>query len=202
MIVGATTSSLAIDSLTITNNVVTLSSSALDPTKLTALDSFKVQFSDNIYSPDNVMYTISATYSFSDNPSDLHSLFKSNIASLRFIILPMIIIALLFLLVRVKYSFSAWLEYLHCIQLLGLTLYNLFPHSVDLSLYSFMVGVDYANFSYIYNVPLNLMTPCTDCVSLSGHIFIQDDMDYLRTMGSVLELFIGTCLIALLLMNW
>ena len=147
------------------------------------------------------MYTLSTIYSFNDNPSDLHSFLESHISGVRFIVLPMIIISLLFLLIMVKHSFFAWLEYLHCIQLLGLTLYNLFPYSLDLILYSFMVGVDYANFSYIYNVPLNFIAPCTSCASFSGFIFIQDDMDFLRNIGSILQLFLFMCILVLILVN-
>ena len=201
-LVGATTASLTIDSLTIINNVLTLNTTAFTPTQLTPLHSFKVQFADNIYSADNVMYTISTIYSFSENPSDLRLLLSPNLVVIKFIVLPMIIIALLFLLPMVKYLFFGWLEYLHCIQLLGLTLYSLFPHSFDLDVYFFLVGVDFANFSYIPNIPLIFISPCTDCVSLSGYAFIQDDMDYFRSMGSVWELFLFICLLTLVLMKW
>ena len=98
-----------------------------------------------------------------------------------------------------KYSIRGWIEYTHCIQLLGLCLYNIFPYSFSLEVYSLMIGVEYANFSYIYNAPLNFIQPCSDCVSFSGWKFIQGDMDYLRAMGSILELFCFVCVLNIIL---
>ena len=73
---------------------------------------------------------------------------------------------------------------------MGLTLYAIFSNSLDLDLYSFVIGLDYANFSFIYNVPKNLLSPCTSCVSFTGYAFVQGDMNFLRMMGSIIELWI------------
>ena len=73
---------------------------------------------------------------------------------------------------------------------MGLTIYALFSNSLDLNLYSFVIGLDYSNFSFIYNAPKNLISACTSCVSFTGYAFVQGDMNYLRMMGSVLELWV------------
>ena len=184
--VVAGSAALTVSSLSITNNVLTLTTDTITPAELTPLHSFQVSFSDNLYSTDGTMYTISTLYSFTTSPSDLQPFLAVDWPVLNFIALPFIVIALLFLLFMIRYSFYGWLEYLHCIQLLGLTLYGLFPYSLDQQLFAFMVGVDYANFSYIYNLPLHFISSCTQCTSLSGFAFIQGDMDYLRAMGSIL----------------
>ena len=116
-----------------------------------------------------------------------------------FILLPLIVLSLLAMIFKIKYSLRGWIEYMHCIQLLGLTVYSIFPYSFSLEVYSLMIGVQYSNFSFIYNAFLNLIEPCSDCVSLSGWKFVQGDMDYLRVMGSVLQLLAFVCIVSIAL---
>lgn len=102
--------------------------------------------------------------------------------------IPFLIIAAIILLFKIKYVYYSWMEYVHCIQLVGLTYYSIYPYSVSLQLYSFLMGANYANFSFIYNVPLQHISPCLDCSSYLGFAFTQGDMNFLRGIGSVLEL--------------
>lgn len=86
------------------------------------------------------------------------------------------------------------IEYIHCIQLLGLTFYSIYPHSAQLNLYSFVKGFDYANFSFIINIPAEYITPCYDCKSLVSFSFAAGDMNWIRLMGGLL-----LCLVIMLI---
>lgn len=87
---------------------------------------------------------------------------------------------------KIKYIYRILIEYIHCIQLIGLTFFAIYPHSAQLNLYSFLLGFDYANFSFMYNIPQNLITPCYDCTCLISFSFAVGDMNWLRMMGALL----------------
>lgn len=67
------------------------------------------------------------------------------------------VFGLLVILMRTKYIYRIMIEYIHAIQLLGLTFYAIYPHSVHVFLYSFTMGLDFANFTFLYNVPAKFM---------------------------------------------
>lgn len=96
------------------------------------------------------------------------------------------LMGLLIVLMRIKYVYRVLIEYIHCIQLIGLTFFAIYPHSAQVNLYSFLLGFDYSNFSFMYNIPLKLIAPCFDCVSLISFSFAVGDMNWLRMMGAIL----------------
>lgn len=107
--------------------------------------------------------------------------------------------ALLLILMRVKYIHRILMEYFHCVQLIGLTFYAIYPHSLELLLYSFTLGFDFANFTFIYNVPAKLIEPCKDCASFTSYSFAIGDMNWIRIMGPTLFAAVAMLLFALVL---
>lgn len=90
------------------------------------------------------------------------------------------------ILMRVRHVYRVLIEYIHSIQLLGLTYYVIYPYSIDLNLYAYLMGLDYANFSFMYNIPVRYITACYDCSSLVSFAFGVGDMNWVRLMGSLL----------------
>lgn len=90
------------------------------------------------------------------------------------------------LLMQLKYIYLLLVEYVHCLQILGLVLYSLYPYALSLDIYSFLQGFDFTNFSFMYNVPLRLVPACTVCPSFISYSFVLGDMNWLRMMGSLL----------------
>lgn len=48
------------------------------------------------------------------------------------------------------------------------------------------MGLDYSNFSFMYNIPGRYISPCYHCQSLVSFAFAIGDMNWLRMMGSLL----------------
>ena len=84
---------------------------------------------------------------------------------------------------RTKYVYRILIEYIHSIQLIGLTFYAIYPHSLHIDLYSFLMGLDFANFSFLFNVPAKFIPPCKECICLVSYNFAIGDMNWLRMMG-------------------
>lgn len=103
------------------------------------------------------------------------------------------------MLARVKHIYRILIEYYHCIQLIGLSIFSIYPHSNNLYIYSFVYGADFANFSFMYNVPKNHISACTDCLSLTSFAYMQGDMNWFRLMGSLFLTLVVLLIIALIL---
>lgn len=88
------------------------------------------------------------------------------------------------------------MNYLHSVQLVGLTLYSLYPYSSKLDIYSLVAGLDYANFTFMYNAPLKHIEACHGCASFTSFSFAVGDMNWLRMAGALLP-----CLVAILLVS-
>jgi hypothetical protein len=95
-------------------------------------------------------------------------------------------IGLIIILMRTKYVYRILIEYIHCIQLLGLTFYAIYPHSIQLNLYTFVMGLDFSNFSFIINLTAKFIPACYDCKSIVGFTFAIGDMNWIRLTGSLL----------------
>lgn len=177
---------MTIKNAIITNKSITLYSSTVSASDLINTHSFVVRFSDNLYSPRNVMYSISSKNSTDNNPWFVSEYYELNIKPFYLIGVFLAAFGLIIILMRTKYIYRILIEYIHCIQLLGLTFYSIYPHSAQLYLYSFVKGLDFANFSFIINIPATFITPCYDCKSLVSFSFAIGDMNWLRMMGSLL----------------
>lgn len=80
------------------------------------------------------------------------------------------------------------IEYLHMIQIVGLTVFAIYPKSFDLLNYSFLYGMNFANLDFIYNIPKEFIEACYEnCAFMTSYSFVQGDIDWLRSMGSILE---------------
>lgn len=90
------------------------------------------------------------------------------------------------LLMRFKSIYCVFVEYVHSIQLVGLTYFVIYPFNSQLPLYSFVKGFDYANFSFMYNIAQSLIPPSISYVSLTGYAFTFGDMNWLRLSGAML----------------
>lgn len=156
--------------------------------------SFMVKFADNLLSPKNVIYSIRTSTSTDDNPWVIQQYFELNLKPYYLIGIFLAVFSLLVILMRTKHVYRILVEYIHAIQLLGLTYYSIYPHSVHIYLYSFLMGLDFSNFSFLYNVPAKFIAPCYDCVSLVSFSFAVGDMNWLRMMGSLI-----LCLSAMLI---
>ena len=149
-----TQTQLTIDSFVLSSNSIVMKTTAVAASAMTADDYFLVQFSDNLYSPNDVMYTLKVNYEVTSEPWKLRTYYDLNLPLNNVILVPFLVIAAIILLFRIKYIYYGWLEYVNCIQLMGLTYYSIYPYSISLDLYSFLIGANYANFTFIYNVPL------------------------------------------------
>ena len=182
-----TVTEMSIDSISSTDSVMTITSSAVKASELSSTHSFRLQFSDNLFSPAGVMYRINAEVNTDSAPWVIREYFDLNLLPYYLIGIFFALAALVIILMRIKHVYRVVIEYVHCIQLLGLTLFCLYPHSYSLDLYSFIRGLDYSNFSFMYNVPRELIEPCLfPCTSLTSFAFAQGDMNWLRLMGALL----------------
>lgn len=143
-------------------------------------------FDDNLDSPEGAIYRIDGTYDLADSPWIVRQFYEYNLSKLFLVgtCLGLVVFILLFL--RVEKAYKVSVELLQCFQLLGLSIWAAYPHSMNLELYSFLLGFDFTNFSFMYNFPRAYVPACADCESLSSYAFIQGDMDWLRMTGSLL----------------
>lgn len=185
---------MTISNAIINNNSIVLYSNTVSAGMLVYSHSFVARFADNLVSPRDVIYSIRAHTSTDDNVWFVQKYFDLNLKPYYLIGIFLAVFGLLIVLMRTKYIYRIMIEYLHAIQLLGLTYYCIYPHSVSVNLYSFVMGLDFSNFTFLYNVPAKLITPCYDCISLISFDFAIGDMNWLRMMGSLL-----LCLAAMLL---
>jgi hypothetical protein len=75
---------------------------------------------------------------------------------------------------------------MHCLQLVGLTYYLIYPYVSNLNLYSFIKGFDYINFAFMWNIPAHLISPALSYYNLTSYSFAIGDMNWLRLIGSLL----------------
>ena len=177
-----------------TDQQLVLATTAISPYDFVSTHSFYIRFSDNLVNSEDVFYKIEVENNTDTIPWVVREYYDLNVIPLYFIGIILGLSAVIILLMRVKYVYRVTVEYLHCLQLLGLTLWVTYPHSITLRLYSFLLGIDFTNFSFMYNIPRNLIDPCTDCQSLVSYAFMQGDMNWLRLVGSML-----LCLLILLM---
>lgn len=183
----------------ISNSSIILYSNSFPANIIIDTYSFTVHFASNLFSWNGVMYTISSTNLTSTSPWVIRQYFELNMDPFYLIGIFLAIAGLVPILMRIRYIYRILIEYLHCLQLIGLTFFVLYPYSVHLNLYSFIKGFEYSNFSFMYNIPGSLIKPCLNCASLSSFSFIIGDMNWLRLIGSLLLCFIILLLICLVI---
>jgi hypothetical protein len=96
------------------------------------------------------------------------------------------VLGVLPLLMRFKSLYCVLVEYVQSIQLVGLTLFVLYPFNSQLPLYSLVKGFDFSNFSFMFNIPESFISPSIEYKSLTGYAFILGDMNWLRLSGALL----------------
>jgi hypothetical protein len=89
-------------------------------------------------------------------------------------------------LMKIEYIYPLLIEYMHSLQLVGLTYFLIYPYVSNLNLYSFIKGFDFINFSFMWNIPSHLIAPSINYVNLTSYSFAIGDMNWLRLIGSLL----------------
>lgn len=152
---------LQITNSQITSNQLILYTNSVTASMLIYNHYFLIRFSDNIKSADSrIIYSIRAQTSTDMNPWFVSQYFDLNLKPHFLIGIFLGIFGLLIILMRTKYVYRVAIQYIHCLQLLGLTYYCIYPHALSINLYSFTMGLDFSNFSFIYNVPAKFISPC------------------------------------------
>lgn len=173
----------------ISNEAVTLFTNAIDPHSLVGSSQFRVQFATNLISANNTIYSIWSANTTDSAPWELRRFFELNRKPFYLISVLFFAAAVIPLLMRVRNGYHILVEYFQCLQLAGLTLFSLYPFATSVDLFSFVSGLDFANFSFMYNVPVHYIPVCTDCSSLSGYAFVLGDMNWLKIIGALLICF-------------
>lgn len=151
---------MVIDKVTVDNTTLILYSSTLSADNLIFSHSFMVDFQDNVLSPKNVVYRIDAVNSTDSAPWIVKTYFDANTRFFYLIGALICLAAVLLLLVQAKNIHVILIEFIQCIQILGLTLFSLYPYSSQVDTYSFLTGLDYSNFSFMYNAPAIHIEAC------------------------------------------
>lgn len=147
---------------------------------------FEVRFADNLLSSNNVIYAISSSNSTDSAPWVIRQYFELNKKPFYLISIIFFMAALIPLLMRIKNGYQILIEYYQCIQLAGLSLFSLYPYIGSIDIYSFVSGLEFSNFSFMFNVPVKYIPVCVECRSLSSYSFVLGDMNWLKIMGSFL----------------
>ena len=70
---------------------------------------------------------------------------------------------------------------------------------MNLDLYCLLLGLNFSNWYFMYNIPLNFIKAATDTISLTSFAFVQGDMNWLRMTGDMLLCLIAMLFLAILL---
>lgn len=192
-------SKMTITNASVSSTAIILYSTTLSASDLIYANEFKVRFFDNLLSPRDVVYVITTANTTSTAPWVVKQYFDLNLSLFFLIGTLLMAAAVIILVIKVRYVYRIVVQYLQCLQLLGLTLYALYPYATNLNLYSLVLGFDYANFTYMYSLTQRYMSPCLECTSLASFSFVYGDMNWLRMMGSLLASFILLLLFCMIL---
>ena len=194
-------SELYLETRTLYTGYINVTSKSVSPYFLFSTHKFSARFASPMRSRTyGVYYGMTATTDNDDQPWFIREYFEYSLIPIFLICIFLAAIALILMLIRVKHIYRLLIEYYQCIQLIGLTIYAIYPHSNNLFIYSFVYGADFANFSFMYNVPLNHIPACEyNCLSFTSFAFIQGDMNWFRLMGALVLTLIVLLLIGLIL---
>ena len=152
-----TTREIEIKEITATDQELVFTTQSVPATEFTYTHAFYAKFNDNLYSPSGMMYSIDAEENTDDCPWVVREYLDLNLEPFYLIGIFLAIAGLIILLMRIKYVYRVTIEYMHSIQLLGLAIWCIYPHYYSVNVYSFLIGLDFSNFSFMYNIPKNFI---------------------------------------------